>query len=123
MDLIVNLSHYKCGSDEYGVEAAKYGHKPLYLKTASGSGNTMLNEVFCYIVSKLGYFQNFRHNAPRSKEAVETLDTLAFPAVPCTKHHIELPKTSYLSKHFVGLWPTLKPWSAPRPTSGRRTRG
>ena len=93
-DLIVNLSHYKCGSDEYGVEAAKYGHKPLYVKT-------MLNEVFCYIVSKLGDFQNLRHYAPRSKEEVETLVTSAFPAVPSTKHHIKLPKTSYLSKHFV----------------------
>ena len=29
------------------------------------------------------------------------LVTLAFPAVPSTKHHIKLPKTSYLSKHFV----------------------
>ena len=37
---------------------------------------------------------------PRSKEEVETLITSAFPAVPSTKHHIELPKTSYLSKHF-----------------------
>ena len=27
-----NLFHCKCGSDEYGVEAAKYGHKPLYVK-------------------------------------------------------------------------------------------
>ena len=62
----------------------------------------MLNEVFCYIVSKLGDFQNLRHYAPRSKEEVETLVTSAFPAVPSsTKHHIELPKTSYLSKHFV----------------------
>ena len=34
LDLIVNLFHYKCGSDEYGVEEAKYGHKPLYVKTA-----------------------------------------------------------------------------------------
>ena len=38
---------------------------------------------------------------PRSKEEVETLITSAFPAVPSTKHHIKLPKTSYLSKHFV----------------------
>ena len=29
------------------------------------------------------------------------LVTSAFPAVPSTKHHIKLPKTSYLSKHFV----------------------
>ena len=48
LDPVVNLSHYTCGSDEYGVKAAKYGHKPLYVKTAGG-----LNEVFCYIVSKL----------------------------------------------------------------------
>ena len=51
MDLIVNLFHFKCGSNECSVEAAKYGHKPLFVKTASGAGNTMLNEVFCYIVS------------------------------------------------------------------------
>ena len=37
LDLIVNLFHYKRGSDEYGVEEAKYGHKPLYVKTASGA--------------------------------------------------------------------------------------
>ena len=61
----------------------------------------MRNEVFCYIVSKLGDFQNLRHYAPRSKVEVETLVTAAFPAVPSTKHHIKLPKTSYLSKHFV----------------------
>ena len=38
-DLIVNLFHYKpeCGSDECGVEAAKYGHKPLFVKTANGA--------------------------------------------------------------------------------------
>ena len=101
LDLIVNLFHYKSGSDEYGVEAAKYGHKPLYVKTAGGAGNTMLNEVFCYIVSKLGDFQNLRHHAPRSMEEVETFVTSAFPAVPSTKHHIELPTTSYVSKHFV----------------------
>jgi hypothetical protein len=101
LDLIVNLFHYKSGSDEYGVEAAKYGHKPLYVKTAGGAGNTMLNEVFCYIVSKLGDFQNLRHHAPRSMEEVETFVTSEFPAVPSTKHHIELPTTSYVSKHFV----------------------
>ena len=38
-----------------------------------------LNEVFCYIVSKLGDFQNLRHYVPRSKEEVETLVTSAFP--------------------------------------------
>ena len=32
-DLIVNLFHHKCWSDECGVEAAEYGHKPLYVKT------------------------------------------------------------------------------------------
>ena len=101
LDLIVNLFHYKSGSYEYGVEAAKYGHKPLSVKTAGGAGNTMLNEVFCYIMSKLGDFQNLRHLAPRSMEEVETLVTSAFPAVPSTKHHIELPTTSYVSKHFV----------------------
>ena len=57
-------------------------------------------------MSKLGDFRSSRTSgttpvAPRSKEDVETLVTLAFPAVPSTKHHIELPKTSYLSKHFV----------------------
>ena len=53
-------------------------------------------------MSKLGDFQNFfRNDASRSKEEVETLVTSAFPAVPSTKHHIELPKTSYLSKHSV----------------------
>ena len=61
--------------------------------------------MFCYIVSKLGDFQNLRHYAQRSKEEIETLITSAFPAVPSTKHHIKLPKsrakTSYLSKHFV----------------------
>ena len=57
--------------------------------------------MFCCIVSKVGDFQNLRHYAPRSKEEVKTLVTSAFPAVPSTKHHIELPKTSYLSKHFV----------------------
>ena len=61
----------------------------------------MLNKVFSFIMSKLGDFQNLRHYAPRSKEDVETLVTLAFLAIPSTKHHIELPKTSYLSKHFV----------------------
>ena len=83
-------------SDEYGVEAAKYGHKPLYVKTVGG-----VNDVFCYIVSKLGDFQNFRNDASRYKEEVEILVTSAFPGVPSTKHHIELPKTSYLSKHSV----------------------
>ena len=34
-------------------------------------------------------------------EEVETFVTLAFPAVPSTKHDIELPQTSYVSKHFV----------------------
>ena len=29
------------------------------------------------------------------------LVTSAFPAVPSTKHHIELPKISYVSKHFM----------------------
>ena len=101
LDLIVNPFHYKCGSDEYSVEAVKYGHKPLYLKTPGGAGNTMLNEVFCYIMSKLGDFQNLRNLAPRSMEEVETLVTSVFPAVPSTKHHIELPTTSYVSKHFV----------------------
>ena len=42
LDLIVNLFHYKCGSDEYGVEAAKYGHKPLYVKTAGGAQRGVL---------------------------------------------------------------------------------
>ena len=63
----------------------------------------MLNEVFCYIPSKLGDFQNLGHYALRSKVEVETLVTLAFPAVSSIKHHTEIPKTSYLSKHFVAL--------------------
>ena len=63
LDLIVNLFHYKCRSNEYCVEEAKYGHKSLYVKTAgrSAAGNSMLNKVFCYFVSKLGEFQNLRH--------------------------------------------------------------
>ena len=55
-------------------------------------------------MSKLEDFQNLRHYAPRTKEEVETLVTLEFPAVQSTKHHIKLPivpKTSYLFKHFV----------------------
>ena len=39
LDLIVN---YKCGSDEYGVKAAKYGHKPLYVKTVGGAQRCFL---------------------------------------------------------------------------------
>jgi hypothetical protein len=101
LDLIVNLFHYKRGSDAYGIEADKYGHKPLYIKTAGGADNTMLNEVFCYIISKLGGFQNLRRYAPKSMEEVETLITSEFPAIAASKHHIALPKTSYLSKVFV----------------------
>ena len=41
-DLIVNLFHYKCGSDECSVEEAKYGHKPLYVKTANGAQRGVL---------------------------------------------------------------------------------
>ena len=33
----INLFHYKCGSDEYCVEEAKYGRKPQYVKTACGA--------------------------------------------------------------------------------------
>ena len=65
----------------------------------------MLNEVFCYIVSKLGEFQNLRHYAPRSTKEVETLVTSEFPTVPSTKHHIELPKTSYGHTSPSTLWP------------------
>ena len=42
LDLIVNLFHYKSGSDEYGVEAAKYGHKPQYVKTVGGAQRCIL---------------------------------------------------------------------------------
>ena len=86
----------------------------------------MLNEVFCYIVSKLGDFQNIRHYAPRSMEEVEAFVTSAFPAVPSTKHHIELPivpKTSYLSKHFVAYIEALVGAAPYFRTTDRRTRG
>ena len=85
--------------------------------------NTVLNEVFCYIVSKLGDFQNLRHYAPRSKEDVETLVTSVFPAVPSTKHHIKLPKTSYLSKHFVAYIEALVGAAPYFRTTDRQTRG
>ena len=45
------------------------------MKTGGGAENTMLNEVFCYIVSKLEDFQNLRHYASISKVEVETLVT------------------------------------------------
>ncbi len=41
LDLIVNLFHYS-GSEEYGVEEAKYGHKPLYVKTAGWAQRCIL---------------------------------------------------------------------------------
>ena len=67
----------------------------------------MLNEVFCYIVSKLGDFQNLRHYTPRSKVEVGTLVTSesAFSAISTTKHHIKLPKThtSPITLSFCGL--------------------
>ena len=44
LDLIVNLFHYKCGSDEYGVDASKDGHKPLCVKTAGGAQLCILLE-------------------------------------------------------------------------------
>ena len=53
LDLIVNLFHYKHGSDEYGVEAAKYGHKPLYVKTADRAQRGVLLLVHRRVVSKL----------------------------------------------------------------------
>ena len=62
----------------------------------------LLTQVLCSALGRTASTtQNLKHYAPRSKEEVETLVTLAFPAVPSTKHHIKLPKTSYLSKHFV----------------------
>ena len=45
LDLIVNLFHYKCGYDENGVEAARHGHKPLYVKTASGAQRGVLLHI------------------------------------------------------------------------------
>ena len=67
-DLIVDLFHYKCGSDECGVEAAKYGHKPLYVKTANGAQQGVL----LHRVQAGGTYLALR---PRSKEEVETLIT------------------------------------------------
>ena len=52
-DIIVNLFHYKCGSDECGVEAAEYGHKPLYVKTADRAQRGVLLLVHRRVVSKL----------------------------------------------------------------------
>ena len=83
--------------------------------------------MFCYIVSKLGDLQNlsqdFRHYAQRSKEEVETLVTSAFPAVLSTKHQIELPKTSYLSKHFVAYIEALVGAAPYFRTTDHQTRG
>ena len=78
--------------------------------------------MFCYIVSKLGDFQNLRHYAQDPRRTLR-LVTSAFPAVPSTKHHIELPKTSYLSKHFVAYIEALVGAALYFRTTDRRTRG
>ena len=74
-------------------------------------------------MSKLGDFQSLRHHAPRSMEEVETLVTSVFPAVPSTKHHIELPTTSYVSKHFVAYIEALVGAAPYFRTTDRQTRG
>ena len=99
LDFIVNLLHYKKGSAEYGIEPVKYLLKPLYCKTAGD--NSVLNDLFCHIFSTMGDWQSLRRFAPRSMADVETLVTSDFPAIEATKHSIELPRASYISKHFV----------------------
>ena len=78
--------------------------------------------MFCYIVSKLGDFQNLRHYAPRSKEDVETCH-LGVSSRSVYKHHIELPKTSYVSKHFVAYMEALVGAAPYFRTTDRLTRG
>ena len=101
LDFIVNLLHYKKGSTEYGIEPVKYLLKPLYCKTAGGADNTVLNELFCHIFSKIGDWQGVRYFAPKSMTDVETLLAADFPAIEASKHSIALPRAPYISKHFV----------------------
>ncbi len=60
--------------------------------------------------------------ATNSMNDVETLISLDFPAIEASKHSIARPKTSRPLTSPRTLWPTLKPWFAPYPTSNRRTR-
>jgi hypothetical protein len=63
--------------------------------------NVLLNELFFYIISKMGDLQSHRNYAPNSMEDVDRITTSDSQAIATYKYSVTLPKISYTSKNCV----------------------
>jgi len=105
MDFLANLFHFKHGSDAYSLDPAKWRSVPLFLKNIGD--NTLVNELFFYILDRAVHWQGMRRLAPRSAAEVEALGMAEYPQVEESRSGPELPKTAYISKTFVAYFQAL----------------
>jgi len=105
MDFLANLLHFKHGSDAYSLDPAKWKSVPLYLKNYAD--NSVLNNLFFYILSRAVHWQGLRRLAPRTAADVEALCIAEYPQIEESRSGPELPKTAYISKTFVAYFEAL----------------
>ena len=106
MDFLANLLHFKHWSDAYSLDLAKWKSVPLYLKNYAD--NSVLNELFFYILSRALHWQGLRRLAPRTATDVEALCIAEYPQIEESRSGPELPKTAYNAVHLQDLCGLLR---------------
>ena len=95
-----NLFHFKKDQAEYSIKQEDHGSKPLF--SNKGASQTLLNEFFFYVLSRVSSWQCMNELRVTTLDDVEALLLSSFySALPESKSGMEMPKVPVVSRYFV----------------------
>ena len=95
-----NLFHFKKDQAEYSIKPKDHGSKPLF--SNKGASQTLLNEFFFYVFSRVSSWQCMNELRVTTLDDVEALLLLSFDgALPESKSGMEMPKLLFVSRYFI----------------------
>ena len=112
-----NLFHFKKDQAEHSIKQEDHGPKPPFSK--KGASQTLLNEFFFYVLSRVSSWQCMTELRMATLDDVEALLLRSFYcALPESKSGMEMPKVPVVSRYFVAY---LESFVAVAPSFGPRT--
>ena len=97
-----NLFHFKKDQAEYSIKQEDHGSKPLFSK--KGASQTLLNEFFFYVLSRVSSWQCMTELRVTTLDDVEDLllrSQAFYGALQESKSGMEMPKVPVVSRYFV----------------------
>ena len=92
--------HFKKDQVEYSIKQEDHGLKPLF--SNKGASQTLLNEFFLYVFSRVSSWQCMNELRVTTLDDVEALLLRSFySALPESKSGMEMPKVPAVSRYFV----------------------